>query len=186
MSQVLRLSGLEDDGLLTGAALAEYNRLQTNAAKRSYLVRLVRSGYALDEMGLSPVIELLQTTDGKKFLKMSERERLQRLLTMISALLGESAGVPVAAAPSAPPAVQSAPPAAEQAMPESVVPPAAEALPADPVATASEPEQPVAAPARSTSESSDEDDKPQAWGSPSMAKAGKARNLLQASKKNAG
>ncbi|WNK51585.1 hypothetical protein RM153_23420 (plasmid) [Pantoea agglomerans] len=185
MSQVLRLSGLEDDGLLTGAALAEYNRLQTNAAKRSYLVRLVRSGYALDEMGLSPVIELLQTTDGKKFLKMSERERLQRLLTMISALLGESAGVPVAAAPSAPAAVQSAP-AAEQAMPESVAPPAAEALPAEPVATASEPEQPVAAPARSTSESSDEDDKPQAWGGPSMAKAGKARNLLQASKKNAG
>jgi len=179
MSQVLRLSGLEDDGLLTGAALNEYNRLQTNAAKRSYLVRLVRSGYALDEMGLSPVIELLQTTDGKKFLKMSERERLQRLLTMISALLGESAGVPVAAAPSAPPA-------AEQAMPESVVPPAAEALPAEPVATASEPEQPVAAPARSSSESSDEDDKPQAWGGPSMAKAGKARNLLQASKKNAG
>jgi hypothetical protein len=185
MSQVLRLSGLEDDGLLTGAALNEYNRLQTNAAKRSYLVRLVRSGYALDEMGLSPVIELLQTTDGKKFLKMSERERLQRLLTMISALLGESAGVPVAAAP-APAAVQSAPPAAEQAMPESVAPPAAEALPAEPVATASEPEQPVAAPARSTSESSDEDDKPQAWGGPSMAKAGKARNLLQANKKNAG
>jgi len=183
MSQVLRLSGLEDDGLLTGAALAEYNRLQTNAAKRSYLVRLVRSGYALDEMGLSPVIELLQTTDGKKFLKMSERERLQRLLTMISALLGESAGVPVAAAPAG---VQSAPPAAEQSMPESVAPPAAEALPAEPVATASEPAQPVAAPARSTSELSDDDDKPQAWGGPSMAKAGKARSLLAANKKNAG
>ncbi|WP_324701261.1 hypothetical protein U9K49_22980 (plasmid) [Pantoea agglomerans] len=183
MSQVLRLSGLEDDGLLTGAALNEYNRLQTNAAKRSYLVRLVRSGYALDEMGLSPVIELLQTTDGKKFLKMSERERLQRLLTMISALLGESASVPVAAAPAG---VQSAPPAAEQTMPESVAPPAAEALPAEPVATASEPAQPVAAPARSTSESSDDDDKPQAWGGPSMAKAGKARSLLAANKKNAG
>lgn len=181
MSQVLRLSGLEDDGLLTGAALNEYNRLQTNAAKRSYLVRLVRSGYALDEMGLSPVIELLQTTDGKKFLKMSERERLQRLLTMISALLGESAGVPAVSAPAAPAAMQSAPPAMEQAEPETVTPPAAE-----PKANASEPAQPVAETSRSAPVSSDEDDKPQAWGGPSLAKAGKGRNLLAANKKNAG
>lgn len=178
MSQVLRLSGLEDDGLLTGAALNEYNRLQTNAAKRSYLVRLVRSGYALDEMGLSPVIELLQTTDGKKFLKMSERERLQRLLTMISALLGESAGVPAAVAPSA---MQSAPPAMEQAEPEPVAPPAAETK-----TNAIEPAQPVAETARSAPLSSDEDDKPQAWGGPALAKGGKGRNLLAASKKNAG
>lgn len=178
MSQVLRLSGLEDDGLLTGAALNEYNRLQTNAAKRSYLVRLVRSGYALDEMGLSPVIELLQTTDGKKFLKMSERERLQRLLTMISALLGESAGVPAAVAPAA---MQSAPPAMEQAEPEPVTPPAAE-----PKADAIEPAQPVTETARNTPLSSDEDDKPQAWGGPALAKGGKGRNLLAASKKNTG
>jgi len=175
MSQVLRLSGLEDDGLLTGAALAEYNRLQTNAAKRSYLVRLVRSGYALDEMGLSPVIELLQTTDGKKFQKMSERERLQRMLTMISALLGESAGVPVAAGP----------PATEKAMPESVEPPAAESAPVEPVAAA-EPAQPVATAARSSSESLEDDDRPQAWGNPAMANAGKARSLLNANKKNVG
>ncbi|KKB02661.1 hypothetical protein [Pantoea anthophila] len=184
MSQVLRLSGLEDDGLLTGAALNEYNRLQTNAAKRSYLVRLVRSGYALDEMGLSPVIELLQTTDGKKFLKMSERERLQRLLTMISALLGESAGVPAVSAPAtpaAPAAMQSAPPAMEQAEPETVTPPAAE-----PKANTSEPAQPVAETSRSAPVSSDEEDKPQAWGGPSLAKAGKGRNLLAASKKNTG
>jgi len=43
----------------------------------------------VDEMGLSTLIELIQTTDGKKFIKMNQRDRMKRLLSLINIVMCE-------------------------------------------------------------------------------------------------
>lgn len=127
MSQTLKLTGLEEGGLLTSTLLDEYNSLKTNAAKRRLMLDVLRNGYALEKMGLGPVIELLERTDGENFLKLSDKDRLRRLMTMIGALLGET---PAAQPPAPVAALQPQPdvsppaPVPSQAAPQEEVPPA--------------------------------------------------------------
>lgn len=126
MSQTLKLTGLEEGGLLTSSLLDEYNGMRTNAAKRRLMLDVLRNGYALEKMGLGPVIELLERVEGDNFFNMSEQDRLRRMMGMISALLGETPAVQPPAPAAAPQVVNPAPvnvaseqpPAAEQSQPE--------------------------------------------------------------------
>lgn len=119
MSQTLKLTGLEEGGLLTSTLLEEYNGMKTNAAKRRLMLDVLRNGYALEKMGLGPVITLLERTDGENFLKLSEQDRLRRLMTMIGALLGETLAVqpPAPAATVATPQPVDIPPAQNASQP---------------------------------------------------------------------
>ncbi|MDT0178162.1 hypothetical protein Q9R34_19240 [Enterobacter sp. BRE11] len=130
MGQILKLNGLEDGGLFTSSMLEEYNSLKTNASKRAYVLNVIRAGYSVDQMGLGPIVALLEENDGEKFLAMTKRERLQRLLTLISAVLGESVQTPAVQPVQAPPAQEAAPqpdaqpaspPAAEEPQPAPAV-----------------------------------------------------------------
>ncbi|NIE72733.1 hypothetical protein [Pantoea sp. Acro-807] len=143
MGKILRIASLEESGILNSHFQKEYDKLPSNATRRACLHSVVRSGHAAELMGLAPMIAMLEANLGQKFLKMSKQERLQRLLTLISAVTGEDVPV-VAPAPAPAPAataelvtppaepapvtrvssVQEAPPAAEQ--------------PAEPVPEASE------------------------------------------------
>lgn len=192
MSQVLRIVGLEEDGIFGSAAIKTYNSLASHSHKRNYLSRIMRNGYAAEEMGLSTLIELIQTTDGKKFMKMSQRDRLKRLLSLINVVMCEDVPVlsepdeqpPVAAAPAAvkPAAVTETPPAAPEQQPQQPVATVSEPEPAaappaqpeqpEPVAKASEPEEKASAAA-----DADSDGTPKEFGAP-RRKSGKGRSLI--------
>lgn len=123
MSQTLKLTGLEEGGMLTSTLLEEYNGMKTNAAKRRLMLDVLRNGYALEKMGLGPVIALLERTDGENFLKLSEQDRLRRMMTLISALLGETPAVqlPAPATPDATLQPVSVPTVQEAPQPPAVV-----------------------------------------------------------------
>lgn len=145
MGKILRIASLEESGILNSHFQKEYDKLPSNATRRACLHSVVRSGHAAELMGLAPMIAMLEANLGQKFLKMSKQERLQRLLTLISAVTGED--VPVVAPTAAPapaPAATAEPvtPPAEPApvtrvAPVQEAPPAAE-QPAEPVPEASE------------------------------------------------
>lgn len=119
MGKILRIASLEESGILNSHFQKEYDKLPSNATRRACLHSVVRSGHAAELMGLAPMIAMLEANLGQKFLKMSKQERLQRLLTLISAVTGED--VPVVA-PAAAPAPAPAP--APAATAEPVTPPA--------------------------------------------------------------
>lgn len=112
MTKLIKLTGLEEGGALSANFLKDYEKLTTRAQRRNLLHSVVRSGYAAELMGLTPMIAILEESLGPKFLKMPKRERLQRLLALISAVMGDELDLPA----------QSAPPAAGQS---GAVPPAA-------------------------------------------------------------
>lgn len=114
MTKLIKLTGLEEGGALSANFLKDYEKLTTRAQRRNLLHSVVRSGYAAELMGLTPMIAILEESLGPKFLKMPKRERLQRLLALISAVMGDELDLPA----------QSAPPAAGQS---GAVPPAAAA-----------------------------------------------------------
>lgn len=114
MTKLIKLTGLEEGGALSANFLKDYEKLTTRAQRRNLLHSVVRSGYAAELMGLAPMIAILEESLGPKFLKMPKRERLQRLLALISAVMGDELDLPA----------QSAPPAAGQS---GAVPPAAAA-----------------------------------------------------------
>lgn len=111
MTKLIKLTGLEEGGALSANFLKDYEKLTTRAQRRNLLHSVVRSGYAAELMGLTPMIAILEESLGPKFLKMPKRERLQRLLALISAVMGDELDLPA----------QSAPPAAGQS---GAVPPA--------------------------------------------------------------
>lgn len=117
MGKILRIASLEESGILNSHFQKEYDKLPSNATRRACLHSVVRSGHAAELMGLAPMIAMLEANLGQKFLKMSKQERLQRLLTLISAVTGED--VPVVA-----PAAAPAPAPAPAATAEPVTPPA--------------------------------------------------------------
>ena len=90
MAQVIKFTGLEEGGLFSRSMLEDYNKLKTNPAKRAFVINVIRSGYAVDQMGLAPIIALMEETYGDTFMTMTKRERLQRLLSLISVTLGET------------------------------------------------------------------------------------------------
>lgn len=114
MTKLIKLTGLEEGGALSANFLKDYEKLTTRAQRRNLLHSVVRSGYAAELMGLTPMIAILEESLGPKFLKMPKRERLQRLLALISAVMGDELDLPA----------QSAPPAVGQS---GAVPPAAAA-----------------------------------------------------------
>lgn len=193
MSQVLRIVGLEEDGIFGSAAIKTYNSLASHSHKRNYLSRIMRNGYAAEEMGLSTLIELIQTTDGKKFMKMSQRDRLKRLLSLINVVMCED--VPVLSEPDEQPEVAAAPAAVKPAAVTETPPAAApEQQPQQPAATVSEPEPAAAPPAQpeqpepvakasepeekaSAAADADSDGTPKEFGAP-RRKSGKGRSLI--------
>ena len=147
MGKILRIASLEESGILNSHFQKEYDKLPSNATRRACLHSVVRSGHAAELMGLAPMIAMLEANLGQKFLKMSKQERLQRLLTLISAVTGEDVPVvaPAAAPAPAPAPAATAEPVTPPAEPAPVTrvssvqeaPPAAE-KPGEPVAEASE------------------------------------------------
>lgn len=126
MAQVIKFTGLEEGGLFSRSMLEDYNKLKTNPAKRAFVINVIRSGYSVDLMGLAPIIALMEETYADTFMTMTKRERLQRLLSLISVTLGETTpptpGMqpvqapvtePAAAVVAAPPAENAQPPQAE-------------------------------------------------------------------------
>lgn len=182
MSQVLRIVGLEEDGLFGSAVLKSYNGLASHSHKRNYLARIVRNGYAVDEMGLSTLIELIQTTDGKKFMKMNQRDRMKRLLSLINVVMCEDV-------PELPESdVQPAPAPVVKAAPAAAEPPAAAPVSQpEPVATVSEPEpepDPVP-PAEPVAEASNPEEKTSASVAPDADSEGEAK-VFGATRKKSG
>jgi len=114
MTKLIKLTGLEEGGALSANFLKDYEKLTTRAQRRNLLHSVVRSGYAAELMGLTPMIAILEESLGPKFLKMPKRERLQRLLALISAVMGDELDLP---AQSAPPAAAAATQPAENAQP---------------------------------------------------------------------
>ena len=145
MGKILRIASLEESGILNSHFQKEYDKLPSNATRRACLHSVVRSGHAAELMGLAPMIAMLEANLGQKFLKMSKQERLQRLLTLISAVTGEDVPVVAPAAAPAPAPAATAEPVTPPAEPAPVTrvfsvqeaPPAAE-QPAEPVPEASE------------------------------------------------
>lgn len=145
MGKILRIASLEESGILNSHFQKEYDKLPSNATRRACLHSVVRSGHAAELMGLAPMIAMLEANLGQKFLKMSKQERLQRLLTLISAVTGEDVPVVAPAAAPVPAPAAAAEPVTPPAEPAPVtrvssvqeVPPAAE-QPAEPVPEASE------------------------------------------------
>jgi len=145
MGKILRIASLEESGILNSHFQKEYDKLPSNATRRACLHSVVRSGHAAELMGLAPMIAMLEANLGQKFLKMSKQERLQRLLTLISAVTGEDVPVVAPAAAPAPAPAATAEPVTPPAEPAPVTrvtsvqeaPPAAE-QPAEPVPEASD------------------------------------------------
>ncbi|GEM_PF-3028033 len=145
MGKILRIASLEESGILNSHFQKEYDKLPSNATRRACLHSVVRSGHAAELMGLAPMIAMLEANLGQKFLKMSKQERLQRLLTLISAVTGEDVPVVAPAPAPAPAPAATAEPVTPPAEPAPVTrvssvqeaPPAAE-QPAEPVPEASE------------------------------------------------
>jgi len=143
MAQVIKFTGLEEGGLFSRSMLEDYNKLKTNPAKRAFVINVIRSGYAVEQMGLAPILALMEETYGDTFMTMTKRERLQRLLSLISVTLGETTpptpGMQPVQAPVAEPAaaVVGAPPA-EKAQPVQAEKPSSEA--AQPAQAESQPE----------------------------------------------
>lgn len=141
MAQVIKFTGLEEGGLFSRSMLEDYNKLKTNPAKRAFVINVIRSGYSVDLMGLAPIIALMEETYADTFMTMTKRERLQRLLSLISVTLGETTpptpGMQPVQAPVAEPAAAVAAPPAEKAQPaqaeshssEAAQPAQAESLP---------------------------------------------------------
>lgn len=101
MTKLIKLTGLEEGGALSANFLKDYEKLTTRAQRRNLLHSVVRSGYAAELMGLTPMIAILEESLGPKFLKMPKRERLQRLLALISAVMGDELDLPAQSAPPA-------------------------------------------------------------------------------------
>ena len=138
MAQVIKFTGLEEGGLFSRSMLEDYNKLKTNPAKRAFVINVIRSGYAVDQMGLAPIIALMEETYGDTFMTMTKRERLQRLLSLISVTLGETT----------PPTPGMQPVQAQVAEPAAAVvaaPPAENAQPAQTESRSSEAAQPAQA-----------------------------------------
>jgi len=142
MAQVIKFTGLEEGGLFSRSMLEDYNKLKTNPAKRAFVINVIRSGYAVDQMGLAPIIALMEETYGDTFMTMTKRERLQRLLSLISVTLGETTppmpgmqpvqapvAEPAAAVVAAPPAENAQPAQAESRSSEAAQPAQAESQP---------------------------------------------------------
>lgn len=108
MTKLIKLTGLEEGGALSANFLKDYEKLTTRAQRRNLLHSVVRSGYAAELMGLTPMIAILEESLGPKFLKMPKRERLQRLLALISAVMGDELDLPAQSAPPAAAATQPA------------------------------------------------------------------------------
>lgn len=139
MAQVIKFTGLEEGGLFSRSMLEDYNKLKTNPAKRAFVINVIRSGYSVDLMGLAPIIALMEETYADTFMTMTKRERLQRLLSLISVTLGETTppmpGMqpvqapvtePAAAVVTAPPAENAQPAQADSRSSEAAQPPQAE------------------------------------------------------------
>ncbi|MDH2069454.1 hypothetical protein [Pantoea sp. GD03673] len=143
MAQVIKFTGLEEGGLFSRSMLEDYNKLKTNPAKRAFVINVIRSGYAVEMMGLAPILALMEETYADTFMTMTKRERLQRLLSLISVTLGETTpptpGMQPVQAPVAEPAaaVVAAPPA-EKAQQVQAEKPSSEA--AQPAQAESQPE----------------------------------------------
>jgi len=140
MAQVIKFTGLEEGGLFSRSMLEDYNKLKTNPAKRAFVINVIRSGYAVDQMGLAPIIALMEETYGDTFMTMTKRERLQRLLSLISVTLGETTPPTPGMQP-----VQAPAPVAEPAAAPVVAPPAENAQPAQAESRSSEAAQPAQA-----------------------------------------
>ncbi|MBS6033949.1 MAG: hypothetical protein KIB40_12525 [Pantoea sp.] len=138
MAQVIKFTGLEEGGLFSRSMLEDYNKLKTNPAKRAFVINVIRSGYAVDQMGLAPIIALMEETYGDTFMTMTKRERLQRLLSLISVTLGETTPPTPGMQP-----VQA--PVAESAAAAVAAPPAENAQPAQAESRSSEAAQPAQA-----------------------------------------
>lgn len=86
--QTIKITGLADYSPLTNALAEEYNGLQSNAAKRRLMLDCLRYGYALEKMGLGPLLALLERQD---LMALPEHERAERFLNMAMSLTGTPA-----------------------------------------------------------------------------------------------
>ncbi|WP_312329922.1 hypothetical protein [Atlantibacter hermannii] len=102
-NQTIKITGLDDYGPITAALQDEYNGLQSNASKRRLMLDCLRNGYALEEMGLGGLVDLLER---QNFIAMSEAERRKRFIGLIGALIGE---LPASPAPAPAPASANVP-----------------------------------------------------------------------------
>lgn len=93
-NQTIKITGLDDYGPITAALQDEYNGLQSNASKRRLMLDCLRNGYALEEMGLGGLVDLLER---QNFMAMSEAERRKRFIGLIGALIGELPASPAPA-----------------------------------------------------------------------------------------
>jgi len=136
MAQVIKFTGLEEGGLFSRSMLEDYNKLKTNPAKRAFVINVIRSGYSVDLMGLAPIIALMEETYADTFMTMTKRERLQRLLSLISVTLGETT-------PPVPGMQPVQAPVAEQAAAVVAEPPAKNAEPVNAESRSNEAAQPA-------------------------------------------
>lgn len=86
--QTIKITGLADYSPLTNALAEEYNGLQSNAAKRRLMLDCLRYGYALEKMGLGPLLALLERQD---LMALPEHERAERFISMAMSLTGTPA-----------------------------------------------------------------------------------------------